>query len=95
ILVMLPYSPVLQEISTIYSKEYVVESVRPKVVWTVEHEIVEQEIMFLVIGLFMGIIVESIVVNVIIFLFFIFFTFLFKLIFLSCSENLLKFVSEH
>ncbi len=67
-LIMLPYSPVLlQEVSTIYSKEYVVESVRPKIIWTVEHEIVKSqnnEILFLIIGLSVGLIVGSVAVGV-------------------------------
>lgn len=40
-----------------YSKEYPVESVRPKIIWTVEHEIIisqNNEIIFLFLGLFVG-----------------------------------------
>lgn len=48
-----------EDISTIYSKEYPTESVRPKIIWTVEHEIVipqNNEIMFLFLGLFTGLV---------------------------------------
>jgi len=58
-----------EDISTIYSKEYPIESVRPKIVWTVEHEIVPQqnnEILFLIIGLAIGLIVGLVAVGVII-----------------------------
>ena len=58
-----------EDISTIYSKEHSIESVRPKIVWTVEHEIVPQqnnEILFLIIGLSVGLIVGLVAVGVII-----------------------------
>lgn len=56
-----------EDISTIYSKEYPTESVRPKIIWTVEHEIVvpqNNEIMFLLIGLSIGLIVGLVAVGV-------------------------------
>ena len=58
-----------EDISTIYSKEHSIESVRPKIIWTVEHEIVPQqnnEILFLIIGLSVGLIVGLVAVGVII-----------------------------
>jgi len=59
-----------EDISVIYSKEYPVEAVRPKIIWTVEHDIVlpqNNEPLFLIIGLSIGLIVglvEVVVVKV-------------------------------
>lgn len=58
-----------EDISTIYSKEYPVESVRPKIIWTVEHDIVlpqNNEPLFLIIGLSIGLIVGLVAVGIII-----------------------------
>lgn len=63
------YSSLLEDIYSVYSKEYLVEAVRPKIVWTVEHEIVipqNNEILFLVIGLSIGLIVGLVAVGVVI-----------------------------
>ena len=48
-----------EDINTIYSKEYSVESVRPKIIWTVEHEIVipQNNEIPLLAGLFIGLVV--------------------------------------
>lgn len=68
-LIMLPYSSVSEDISTIYSKEYPIETFRPKIMWTVEHDIVlpqNNEPLVLIIGLSVGVIVGLIVAPVII-----------------------------
>lgn len=56
-----------EDISTIYSKEYPTESVRPKIIWTVEHEIVipqNNEIVFLLIGLFSGLSIGLVIATI-------------------------------
>ncbi len=58
-----------EDLYTIYSKEYPVESVRPKIIWTVEHDIVlpqNNEPLFLIIGLSVGLIAGLVAVGVII-----------------------------
>lgn len=68
-----PHSKDPEDISTVYSKEYPAESVRPKIIWTVEHEVEHEiiilqnnEIPFLLAGLFIGLIVGLVVVGVVI-----------------------------
>ena len=58
-----------EDISVIYSKEYPVEAVRPKIIWTVEHDIVlpqNNEPLFLIVGLSIGLIVGLVAVGVVI-----------------------------
>lgn len=52
-----------------YSKEHPTKAVRPKVVWTVKHEVVipqNNEVLFLIVGLSIGLIVGLVAVGVII-----------------------------
>jgi len=60
-----------EDISTIYSKEYPDESVRPKIIWTVEHNLVllqTNELLFL-ISLSLGLIAGLVIICVIIILY--------------------------
>ena len=68
-LICTPYSSLLEVINTVYSKEYPVEAVRPKIIWTVEHDIVlpqNNEPLFLITGLSIGLIVGLVAVGVVI-----------------------------